>query len=286
MRAVLTVDVEAWWDAALAGGGTRPGADTLEAEVDDVVALLAAAGHRATFFVLGARAAAHPRLIGRLAACGHEVACHGWLHHRFDQLSPADLAADLVRARHLLQDLSGQAVTAVRAPTWSLTARRPELVEVLGEAGFEVDSSIFPVRTPLYGDDRVPTGPFWLSTGGTRLLEVPPAVASLGRIRLPAGGGIWWRVLPGPVRAALMARAPHPLVVYWHPWELQAVDPATSTVPWAARLSLTVGRRRLRAWLPAWLASLETTTLAKFRAQLNPDALPRVVWDYTGPSSA
>ena len=39
--------------------------------------LLAERGHHATFFVLGREAREHPELIQRLAADGHEIACHG-----------------------------------------------------------------------------------------------------------------------------------------------------------------------------------------------------------------
>ncbi len=42
--------------------------------------VLAARGARATFFMLGARALEFPALVDRVAAGGHEVACHGHEH--------------------------------------------------------------------------------------------------------------------------------------------------------------------------------------------------------------
>ena len=43
---------------------------------------LAAAGVRATFFVLGERVAAHPELLRRVIAAGHDVEVHGYGHLR------------------------------------------------------------------------------------------------------------------------------------------------------------------------------------------------------------
>ena len=42
---------------------------------------------RATFFMLGKRAAAHPELVSRVAAAGHALANHGWDHSSFPLLS-------------------------------------------------------------------------------------------------------------------------------------------------------------------------------------------------------
>lgn len=49
--------------------------------------VLASHGARATFFMLGKRASAHPELVSRVAAAGHAVANHGWDHASFPLLS-------------------------------------------------------------------------------------------------------------------------------------------------------------------------------------------------------
>lgn len=60
-----------------------------------VLAALAAAGARATFFVLGRHVREQPELLGEIAAGGHEVALHGMEHYRHDQLSAQEAEREL-----------------------------------------------------------------------------------------------------------------------------------------------------------------------------------------------
>jgi peptidoglycan-N-acetylglucosamine deacetylase len=76
---------------------------------EEVLAILAAAGARATFFVLGERAERHPALIRRIVDGGHEVGVHGWDH------TSSDLPAQVRRTAALLDDL-GAATRLFRPP--------------------------------------------------------------------------------------------------------------------------------------------------------------------------
>jgi len=82
---------------------------------------LAAAGARATFFVMVEPAERHPDLIARILAEGHEVALHGIDHARLNHL-PVRRSAGLIReARRRLEAVTGRPVT-LSAPR---SARRP-----------------------------------------------------------------------------------------------------------------------------------------------------------------
>ena len=70
---------------------------------------LAAAGVRATFFLLGAMLARAPDLGRDLVAAGHEVAVHGWTHRNLLLRGPAATYRDLARTRDLIADTTGQA---------------------------------------------------------------------------------------------------------------------------------------------------------------------------------
>jgi peptidoglycan/xylan/chitin deacetylase (PgdA/CDA1 family) len=50
------------------------------ASTPHLLAALAAADARATFFLCGVRVAQHPELVGALVAAGHDVFAHGWEH--------------------------------------------------------------------------------------------------------------------------------------------------------------------------------------------------------------
>ena len=66
-------------------------------------------GARATFFVIGKRAAAEPALVRRMAGEGHAVGLHGMDHHRgYAFLSPKAVEADLLQC--------ARAITSAGAP--------------------------------------------------------------------------------------------------------------------------------------------------------------------------
>lgn len=83
---------------------------------------LAATGTRATFFLLGSMLARAPSLGQELAAAGHEVAVHGWLHRYAVLRTPTALYDDLYRARDLVEDVTGRRAAFFRPPYGVLSA--------------------------------------------------------------------------------------------------------------------------------------------------------------------
>lgn len=76
---------------------------------------LAAHAARATFFVVGPRAAAHPQLVRRMLAHGHAVGLHCDVHVRHSQRDRAWLEADTERALARLERI-GVRPTLWRTP--------------------------------------------------------------------------------------------------------------------------------------------------------------------------
>ena len=81
-----------------------------------VLGLLAGAGAKATFFLVGEQVRAFPELAERIGAEGHEVAVHGDRHRVMLRLAPAMIAADLDRARETISELTGQKPRFHRPP--------------------------------------------------------------------------------------------------------------------------------------------------------------------------
>jgi peptidoglycan/xylan/chitin deacetylase (PgdA/CDA1 family) len=78
----------------------------------------------ATFFLIGARAAAHPRLAARVAAAGHAVGNHSAHHPQpFAALGRARLRAEIQQAQAQIADAVGEPPRLFRAPGggWSAT---------------------------------------------------------------------------------------------------------------------------------------------------------------------
>ena len=134
----LTVDVEDYFQVeAFSRVVARERWDAIpsrvEANVDRILTMFAAAGVSATFFTLGWVADRHPAIIRRIVSAGHELASHGYGHARVDRLDPEAFRADISRARQVLEDIGGVAVTGYRAPTFSI--RPPQRVGFRGPGG-------------------------------------------------------------------------------------------------------------------------------------------------------
>jgi polysaccharide deacetylase family protein (PEP-CTERM system associated) len=251
----LTVDVEDYFQVqALAGTVARTAWEDMprrvQANTERLLEAFERAGVHATFFALGWVAERHPALIARIVAGGHELASHGYGHERVDQLGPAAFGADVGRARKLLEDAGGVAVSGYRAPTFSLNAGTPWAFAVLTEQGYRYSSSVYPVKHDLYGMPDAPRFPY--RPGAGALWEIPmTAVRLLGR-NWPCSGGGWFRVLPYPVFRAGLRRFNRaeaaPGVFYTHPWEYdpdqprQAVRNPLSRFRHYVNLSRTAGR--------------------------------------------
>lgn len=229
----LTVDVEEWFQAhALDKAIARADWGRLESRVarstDQVLALCADAGCRATFFVLGWVARRETALLRRIVAAGHELACHGLDHRRIDRLTPGELRADLAAARAGLEDATGIAVRGYRAPGFSIGASEFWAYPCIAEAGFAYSSSVYPVLHDAYGIPRAPRAPFRPRTA-PGLAELPLATLAAGPVNLPAAGGGLFRLLPYAVTRQAIARLNRAEgrsgVFYTHPWEFDAGQP-------------------------------------------------------------
>jgi peptidoglycan/xylan/chitin deacetylase (PgdA/CDA1 family) len=114
---------------------------------------------RATFFVPGFTAELYPDTIRRIAADGHEVGWHGYLHELPGELPVDEQRAIIERAAEVLEPLTGERPVGYRAPWWQLSLESPEL---LAAAGFGYDSSLM--------DDDVP---YLLGSDAGTLVELP-----------------------------------------------------------------------------------------------------------------
>lgn len=177
----------------------------------------------ATFFVLGWVADRNPDLIREIADRGHEVASHGWSHHRADHLSREEFRSEARRSKELLEDLTGRAVRGYRAPSFSLVPGTEWALEVLAEEGYAYDSSVYPVRRPGYGYPGVSRNPFRVETPAGSILELPPATLTVAGLPLPAGGGAYFRHLPYSLTSGALRQMEErevPGVFYVHSWEV------------------------------------------------------------------
>ncbi|MFE3268353.1 polysaccharide deacetylase family protein [Streptomyces sp. NPDC059215] len=78
--------------------------------------LLAERQVRATFFLLGGEAHRSPGLVREIAAAGHEIGVHGWLHRPLLLRGPRATYEDFARARDTVADITGRRPMLFRPP--------------------------------------------------------------------------------------------------------------------------------------------------------------------------
>jgi polysaccharide deacetylase family protein (PEP-CTERM system associated) len=239
-------------------------------------------GIHATFFILGTIARDNPALIRAIRHGGHEVASHGWDHRRIVEMTPDEFRCDLRQSKDALEQAAGEAISGYRAPTFSVVRKTAWAIDVLAEAGFLYDSSIYPVRHDRYGVPDAPRAPFLArGPGGAEVLELPPATLRLPGLNLPAGGGGYFRLFPpavmeGAIRQARRDYRPAVATLYFHPWEF---DPEQPRLPLGRlnRFRTYVGIGRSRGRLAALLGRHPFARAVDVAGRLaaRPEGLPR-----------
>jgi polysaccharide deacetylase family protein (PEP-CTERM system associated) len=235
---------------------------------------------RATFFVLGHVADHHPALIEAIAADGHELGIHGYAHRFVHKLTPAEFDAELARSIDALVRITGEPPTGHRAPYFSLNAATPWAFACLERHGLVYDSSVFPVRNPLYGFPGAPRRPYRVP--GHRLWELPATTVRWAGVPWPVAGGFYNRALPYALtRAALrrLNRAGEPAMLYIHPWELD-LDQRYTQVTLRERVTHYYGRAGLAAKLEQLFTDFRFGPMCDLVAELEQTA-PEPVYTAT-----
>ena len=249
----LSVDVEDWFQVGafenvIDRSDWNAIATRVEANVDEILTLFDQAQVKATFFTLGWVAERHPALMCRIAQAGHEIASHGYDHARVFTFDRKAFGEDIRKAREILEEASGQKVIGYRAPSFSIDARTPWAFEELAEQGYTYSSSVAPIAHDHYGWPEAPRFAF-RPIAGSDLLEIPVTTAMLGKRRLAAGGGGFFRVLPYSFsRWAIRqvnAQEKRPAIFYFHPWEVDPDQPRVPDAPMRSRLRHYTGLSKM-----------------------------------------
>jgi len=270
---ILSLDIEDWpqstWDHTL------PITERAARNTEKVLDILAEHGRVVTMFVLGKFAESYPAVVRRIAAAGHEVASHGYGHIEVFKQTRADFEADIPRSKSFLEDLIGQPVVGYRAPDYSVTGDCLWALDVLAEAGFEYDSSIFPSGYTRYGIPDWTTEPARVRLpSGHQLVEFPLTTLDfLGR-RWPVAGGGYHRLLPWPVIRRAIARRINQdrvFMTYGHPYEFapDELNELDLDLPLKTRLHQGLGRRGFQAKFEKMLATFENSLACQVARQID-----------------
>lgn len=238
----LTVDVEDYFQvSAFESHIARPDWDShpcrVERNTDRILKLFDDHGAQATFFTLGWVAERYPSMVRRIVDAGHELASHGYEHVRVHNHSPDEFLQDVDRTKKLLEDVGGCPVRGYRAASYSIGADNLWALDALLEVGYEYSSSIYPIRHDLYGMPTAPRFPFRHRDGG--ILEVPISTVAFMKMKIPGGGGGYFRLFPYSISRWCIRRVNghdgKPAVFYFHPWEIDPDQPRQRNLPLRTR---------------------------------------------------
>lgn len=230
----LTIDVEDYFQvSAFCDRISRSDWDLLpcrvERNIDLILTLLDAADARATFFVLGWIAERYPDVVRRIAAHGHEIASHGYGHRRVTEQNRQEFSEDILLAKRILENITGQPVKGYRAPSFSINKSNLWAFECIRDAGYQYSSSVYPIRHDHYG---IPDAPRYAFSPLEGLMELPISTSIFLNRNFPAGGGGYFRLLPYAISRWMIERINRleskPAMFYFHPWEIDPQQPRVS----------------------------------------------------------
>lgn len=111
---------------------------------------------RASFFVPAVVAQLYPDEQRALAAEGHEIGIHGWIHERNSVLPPAAERDLQMRAADVLEKIAGVRPVGIRTPSWDFSQHT---LAITREMGLLYDSSLMADDEPYeLLEDGQPTG--------------------------------------------------------------------------------------------------------------------------------
>lgn len=231
---MLTVDVEDYFQvSAFAKSVDRASWDNyplrVEKNTHQILDLFDRHNTKATFFVLGWVAERLPGLVMEIAGRGHEIASHGYSHQLIYNQSKTVFEEETRRSKKILEDIVQRPVLGYRAASYSITPNSKWALDVLIEAGFKYDSSIFPIRHDRYGMPGAPDYPHHIIRESGRIFEFPLTSLNIFGYRLPVAGGGYFRLYPYWLTRMLLKAARrqtgNAFIFYIHPWEVDDQQP-------------------------------------------------------------
>jgi peptidoglycan/xylan/chitin deacetylase (PgdA/CDA1 family) len=150
----------------------RYGPEVAEPRIVDALARL---GLRQTFFVPGWCLEQYPRAVRLILDHGHEIAHHGYLHEKVNQLSREEERSAFLRGLDAIVKTTGRRPSGFRAPSGAFSRHT---LDLLAEEGFDYDAS-------LAGHDI----PYLVTNGRGTLVELPHDLHAgrLDAVRVPQG---------------------------------------------------------------------------------------------------
>ena len=209
---------------------------------------------KATFFVLGYIAEKFPELIKKISDLGHEVSSHTYSHMDLRKVNKEEFEEDFFKSINILEKITGKKVEGFRAPFFSINKNNYWVFKILSK-NLTYDSSIFPVKTQLYGIPNAPRLMYKPSLKNIiqedkegKLIEIPMATHKIPLIgNIPIAGGFYLRFFPYwyiKLGIKKMNKEGNPAMIYIHPKDLDPEMPRINEYKWHYYYNLKSGMKK------------------------------------------
>ena len=239
---ILTIDVEDWYmDTDISTWDSYE--DRVVQSTQKILNMLEETNTKATFFVVGYVAEQFPELIEDIKAKGHELGTHGYSHTSIRKQTPLKFEEDLIKSLRILEHIVKDKIKGHRACEFSINEETSWAIAILQKNGLKYDSSVFPVKTHLYGVPDAPLYPYRISSDFTiddpegDFWELPLSVYKIPILHknIPIAGGFYIRLFPYCFIKHAMKKnnkMGHPAIFYIHPWEFDPTQPRINELSW------------------------------------------------------
>lgn len=233
MKCIFSVDVEDWFHIldlpstpAIEVWGRLP--SRVEKNFMRLLDIFSEKDVNVTCFFLGWVAEKFPHLVKEAGSRGHEIASHGYSHTLVYEMTEQDFFHDVVKAKDIIENISGQSVLGYRSPGFSTTERTPWFFDKLIEAGYHYDSSVFPASRGHGGLKSANLPPYLVKRGENSIMEFPITVTKLFGKPFCFFGGGYLRLSPYYIvkkMALKVFKEGRPVIIYIHPREIDPDQP-------------------------------------------------------------
>lgn len=241
---ILSIDVEDWymnadistWDLC---------EDRVIENTNKILNIVNRSNAKATFFIVGYVAEHYPELVRRIKDSGHEIATHGYSHKRITQQTPSEFEEDLIRSIKILENIIKEKVIGYRARQFTVVEETAWALDTMKKNGLKYDSSIFPIKTHIYGVPNAPLFPYRISSSNINqeadpeeeFMEIPLSIYKVPIINknIPISGGFYFRLFPYWFIKYCIKKinsSNRPVIFYIHPWELDPGHPKMEGLRW------------------------------------------------------
>lgn len=276
---ILTFDIEDWYNCDFISRDYNWDKHEVRIYqgVDRILDELKKRHLKGTFFCLGWIAEKHPDVIRAIHRQGHHIGCHSYQHELSFRFSEEDFKEDTLKAKHLIENLTGEEVNAFRAPGFSITKHNAWALKSLAEMGFEYDCSILPASHDYggmvgYGEST----PKIIKVGeGKTIKEFPINIQTVGGKPLVFSGGGFFRLFPYWLIHHWGQKSNY-MMAYFHPRDFDTGQPVIKSLPVMRRFKSYVGIKGAFAKFQKLLDAYEFYNVEEANRIINWDQMPEI----------